>query len=322
MTFLSTWRLVLLVIPIALAVAYLFMLRRRQEVSARFTSVDLLASVAPKRTGWQRHIPWVALLAAVGVGAIAFAQPAWAMKVPKERATIMLTLDTSASMSSDDVSPTRLAAAQQAARNFVSQLPATLQVGLVTFDRNAKLALPPTTDRAALTSAIDAMAMGTGTATGSGLDLALQAIAGVPPAADGTKAPAAIVLMSDGTPTVGSGNLDPDQSVQESATRAKDAGVPVTTIAFGTDNGTVTVDGRTIPVPYDPAAMASIAEATGGSTFTAQTASELGSVYDEIGGSVGYDTQTVELTVAFAGLAFLLASLAAAAALLWNQRIA
>ena len=322
MTFLAGWRLLLLVVPIALLVAYVVRSRRRAGVAARFSSVDLLASVLPRRSGWQRHLPWAALIAAVAVGAVTLAQPALAMRTPKERATIMLTLDTSASLSADDVSPSRFAAAQQSARDFVLSLPATIQVGLVTFDRNARLAMPPTTDRAALLGAIDAMRMGTGTGTGSGIDLALDAIGGVPADAEGKRAPAAVVLMSDGSPTYGSGNLTPEESVVEASTRAKSEGIPITTIAFGTDDGTVVVQGETIPVPYDPVAMRAIAEATGGKTFTAESASELSEVYGEIGGSVGYDLQTVEITVAFAAIAFLLMALAAVAALVWSQQLA
>jgi len=322
MTFLSTWRLLLLVVPIALLIGYVFMLRRRKAAAARFSSVDLLATIVPKRSGWQRYLPWAALLTAVAVGVLAFAQPALAMRTPKERATIMLTLDTSASMLATDVSPTRLAAAQQSARAFVQSLPPTLQVGLVTFDRNAKLALPPTTDRAALLGAIDAMQVGSGTATGSGIDLSLQAIAGVPNDADGNRAPSAIVLMSDGTPTMGNGDVDPAASVKQATDRAKTAGIPITTIAFGTPDGVVSIKGEDIPVPYDPAAMEAIANDTGGKTFTAQSADQLASAYSEIGGSVGYDEQTVEVTAWFAGLALLLASLAAAAALWWGQQLA
>ena len=322
MTFLSAWRLLLLVVPIALAITYVVMMRRRSQVAARFSSVDLLASIVPKRSGWQRFLPWAALLTALAVGVLAFAQPAMTVRTPKERATIMLTLDTSASMAADDVSPTRLQAAQESARGFVKSLPPTLQVGLVTFDSNAQLDLAPTTDRAALLQAIDSMQLGGGTATGSGINLSLQAIAGVKPGADGKKAPAAIVLMSDGAPTVGDGDLSPEESVADATTKAKAAHVPVTTIAFGTADGTVTVGGETQAVPSDPAAMKAIAEATGGKSFTAESSSQLSSVYDEIGSSVGYDESTTEVTAWFAGAAFLLAALAAGFALRWGQQLA
>ena len=322
MSFLEPWRLLLLVVPVALAVMYVVVQARRDRTAVRFATTELLASVAPKRSGWQRHLPWLALLASVVVGALAFAQPAWAMKVPKDRAAVVLTLDTSASMTATDISPSRLAAAQASARAFVDGLPAGIQVGLVTFDENAALRVAPTTDREAVRAAIDSMTVGPGTATGAGLDTALAAVAGVPPAEDGTKVPAVVVLMSDGTPTVGSGSLSPEESVVEATERAKAAGVPVDTIAFGTPDGSVTVQGRTVPVPYDPEAMAAIAEATGGQTYTAEDGGQLGDVYDQIGRAVGYDVETVEVTAAFAGAAFLLAALCAAAALWWGPRLA
>lgn len=126
--------------------------------------------MAPKSSGWQRHLPWVALLSALVVGVLAFAQPALALYTPKERATVILTLDTSASMQADDVAPTRLAAAQDAARTFISELPSGLQVGLVTYDYSAALTQPPTTDRSALLRSIDTLELGEGTNTGAGRD--------------------------------------------------------------------------------------------------------------------------------------------------------
>ncbi len=322
MTFLSGWRLLLLVVPVALAVAYLLMARNRPRVAARFSSADLLASVAPKSSGWQRHLPWVALLSALVVGVLAFAQPALALYTPKERATVILTLDTSASMQADDVAPTRLAAAQDAARTFISELPSGLQVGLVTYDYSAALTQPPTTDRSALLRSIDTLELGEGTNTGAGLETALTAIENTKPDADGNRAPAAVVLMSDGRPTVGTGLLDPEESVSEATTRAQELGVPISTIAFGTDDGTVTIDGEKIPVPSDPQTLASIAQATGGEAFTAESATELGSVYDAIGSAVGYDEELVDVSAWAAGLALLFAALSAGFALIWTQQLA
>lgn len=322
MTFLSGLRLLLLVVPVALAVAYVLVARNRPRVAARFSSTDLLASVAPRRSGWQRHAPWIALLSALVVGVLAFAQPALAMYTPKERATVMLTLDTSASMQADDVAPSRLAAAQDAARAFITELPPGLQVGLVTFDYSAVLAQPPTTDRAALLRSIDTLKLGEGTNTGAGLETALTAIENVKPDADGNQAPAAVVLMSDGRPTVGTGLLGPEESVAQATDRAQQLGVPISTIAFGTDEGTVSISGERIPVPSDPETLAAIAQATGGEAFTAESAAELGSVYDAIGSAVGYDEELVDVSAWAAGLALLFAALAAVFALIWTQQLA
>ncbi|MGD9954702.1 MAG: VWA domain-containing protein [Candidatus Nanopelagicales bacterium] len=321
MTFLSAWRLVLLVAPLALLAAYLLVQRRRQVHVLRFTSLDLLDSVAPRRSGWQRHIPAAAVLGALVVLTLAFAQPAMAVRTPVDRATIMLVLDTSASMTATDVAPTRLAAAEARARAFVGELPDDVQVGIVTFNGGAALAVPPTKDRAQLLAGIDRLEVGGGTATADGIRTALDAIASVPRADGDQPAPAAIVLMSDGTPTIGTGFGDPLADAEQAASDARAAGVPVETIAFGTPDGTVDVEGRTVAVPVDAEAMARIAEASGGRTFTAETADQLGSVYDEIGRDLAYTEKTQDVSAQVAGAGLALALVAAASALVWTQRL-
>jgi Ca-activated chloride channel family protein len=321
MTFLSSWRLVFLVAPVLLALAYLVALRRRQKVAVRFTSLDLLASVAPRRPGWQRHVPAAAMLGALVVLTLAFAQPALAERTPKANATVMLTLDTSASMTSGDITPSRLEAAKVEARAFVNGLPKGLAVGLVSFDSTARVLSSPTDDRATVLAAIDALTVGGGTATGAGIDLALSTLGAQPLGSNGKPVPSAIVLMSDGSPTIGEGDLSPAESADNAAANARKAGVPIDTIAFGTADGTVTVQGRTVPVPFDPTTMARIAQEAGGKSFTAQSADELSSVYDQIGRDVGYDVHTKEITALVTGIALALAVMAAAAALFWTQRL-
>jgi len=321
MTFLAAWRLVLLVAPVALLVTYLLVQRRRQVHVLRFTSLDLLDSVAPKRSGWQRHIPAAAVLGALVVLTIAFAQPAMAVRTPVDRATIMLVLDTSASMTATDVAPSRLEAAEARARAFVDELPDDVQVGIVTFNGGASLAVPPTKDRARLLAGIDRLQVGGGTATSDGIRTALDAIASVPHEDGDSPAPAAIVLMSDGTPTIGSGFSDPLADAEQAASDARAAGVPVETIAFGTPDGTVVVEGREVAVPVDAEAMARIAEASGGRTFTAETADQLGSVYDEIGRDLAYTEETQDVSAQVAGAGLALALMAAASALVWTQRL-
>ena len=321
MTFLSQWRLVLLVGPALLLVAYLVVQRSRRRSIVRFTSVDLLSSVAPRRPGWQRHIPAAALLAAVTLLVVGFAQPARILRSPRQRATVMLTLDVSGSMVASDVSPTRLGAAKQAARAFASALPPGVQLGLVAFSSSASVLVSPTTDRSTVLGAIDGLQADGGTATGDALELALKAIQAVPPGADGKPAPAAIVLMSDGTPTIGHGDQSPTQAVNAATGAAKQDGVKISTIAFGTQAGAIQIQGRAVGVPSDPAAMAQIASDTGGKTFTAQTASELKSVYGQIGRAVGYDVHRHEITAWFTGFGLAMAMLAGLAALVWTERL-
>lgn len=321
MSFLSPWRLLLLVAPAALLVGYLLAQRRRRSLALRFSSVDLLASVLPKRAGWQRHAVAGTLIAAITVLVVGFAQPAATVRTPKSRATILLAFDVSGSMAATDVTPTRLAAAESAGRSFVQSLPKALQVGLVTFDSSARVVLPPTSDRSSVLAALAALSVGGGTATGDAITLSLNAATTLPPGADGKPAPATIVLLSDGTPTVGSGDQSPAESADSAAAKAKAAGVPVNTIAFGTQDGTVSVDGRTIPVPSDPAAMARIATESGGASFTARNVGQLKSVYARIGRVIGYDVHRREITAAFTGAGLAIALLAAVAGLVWLQRI-
>jgi len=321
MSFAASWRLVLLLGPVALLVAYLVVQGARRRTVVRFTSVDLLASVAPRRTGWQRHLPAAALLAALVLLVLGFAQPVRVERNPRQRATVILTLDTSGSMVANDVAPSRIGAAEVAARAFVNALPPGVNLGLISFSTAPTTLVAPTTDRAAALAAINQLQPGGGTATGDALQLALDAIAATPVAADGKAAPAAVVLMSDGSPTIGHGDQSPTQTVEAATLRARQAKVPIHTIAFGTQDGAIVARGQLIPVPSDPAAMAKIASDTGGRTFTAQTSNQLKSVYGLIGRAVGYDTHHHEITVWFTGAALLIAMVAGVSALIWNQRL-
>lgn len=321
MRFLSPWRLVFLLAPLALAVAYVIVQRSRRKTVLRFTSVDLLASVAPHRPGWQRHLGAAGLLAALVLLVVGFAQPTAVVRTPRQRATVILTLDVSGSMTADDVEPTRLVAAKGAARKFIDALPGGIQLGLVSFSSTASVVVTPTTDRDTMVRAVDNLHPGGGTATGAAIQLALDAAKAAPGGRDGKPAPAAIVLMSDGSPTLGVNGASPGQAVDDATAAAKKAKVRISTIAFGTDHGVVEVGGQVIPVPSDPDAMAQIAKATGGQTFTAKTAGQLRSVYKRIGRTVGYDVHRREITAWFTGFALALVVVAAVAALVWTQRI-
>ena len=233
----------------------------------------------------------------------------------------MLAIDTSGSMSATDVNPDRLAAAEDAARRFVDKLPSGLKVGLLSFDSQAQVLASPTLDHAVVLSAINNLHVHGGTATGEAIYQSLAAIAAQPRGANGKAPAAAIVLMSDGTPTIGRTGQTPQQTVAEATAAAKRAGVPVDSIAFGTPQGTVQVQGDVIPVPADPQAMADIASGSGGKSFTAVNGAQLNSVYDQIRKSVGYDTVPRDMTVWFMGLGLVLSVLTSGAALVWSQRL-
>jgi Ca-activated chloride channel family protein len=321
MNFDSPARLLLVVVPIVLLVAYLVAQRSRRKHALRFTSVDLLASVAPRRAGWQRHISALFLLLALLFLVVGFAEPTRTVKVPKERGAIMMAIDSSGSMAATDVAPTRLAAAIDAGKRFVDALPPGLEVGLIEYDDTARVRAIPTSERDSVKTALDALQSDGGTGTGLAIRTALDAIAALPPDASGARPAAAIVLMSDGTPTIGTDNESPEESAAAASEAAKEAGVPVATIAFGTDYGTIERDGQTIPVPADPEAMKQIADTTGGESFTAETVDQLDTVYEQIRKTVGYDSEERPITAWFTGIGLAIAALAAGAALIWVQRM-
>ena len=314
MTFLAGSRLVLLLAVAGLVVAYVVVQRRRPEYAVRFTNLDLLASVAPRRPGWRRHLPAAALALALGLLVTAFARPARSVKVPRERATVMMAIDVSLSMQATDVYPTRIDAAIQAASTFVDLLPPRLNLGLVTFAGTAQVMVSPTTDHELVKRSLQALELSERTAIGEAVLASLSAIETVPEEPGQPPAPGRVVLMSDGATTQGRPN-------EMAAVAAKEAGVPVSTIAFGTDSGVVWVEGAAIPVPVDRQALAELARSTGGRPFEAATESELERVYADIGSSVGFRSEKREISTWFVGFGLALALAAAAGSLVWTSRL-
>ena len=320
MTFLVPSRLWLLLGVLAVAVAYLLLQRRRTSYAVRFTELDLLASVAPRRPGWRRHVPAAAFLLMLLALTVGFARPQADTLVARERATVVVALDVSNSMSAVDVSPSRIAAAKDAAVQFISGLPGRLRVGLVAFDGTARLVAAPTEDHASVSAAVSQLVLGPGTAIGEAVHASLQTItddaaaeshAG---AGEVTPAPARIVLLSDGFTTLG-------RSPTLAAVEAKQAGVPVSTIAYGTPDGVVTIEGHTIGVPADVASLQALARDSGGTAYTAESRTELRSVYADIGSQVGTTTKRTEVTSWLVGLSLLAGAVSAVTALLWTPRL-
>ena len=314
MSFLSPERLWLLLAGAGLAVAYVVQARRRARYTVRFTELDLLASVAPRRPGWRRHVPAALLLLSLVALTVGFARPQAAVQVPRERATVVVALDTSLSMNATDVSPSRDTAARRAATRFVEDLPARYNVGLVSFSGSAAVVVAPTQDHAAVTSALQGLSLGSGTAIGEAVLAGLGSLKLVPGEQGVAAPPARLVLLSDGTNTVG-------RPLSTAVQAAKAAGVPVSTIAFGTQEGTVEVDGAQIPVPVDRVALRMLAQQTGGSAYTAESGDALSQVYDDIGSQVGTVKEQREVTARFTGLGLLLVAGAAALSLAWGLRI-
>jgi Ca-activated chloride channel homolog len=312
--FLEPWWLLGIAPVLALAAVYVWRQLRRRSYAVKFTNVDLLKSLAPRGLGYRRHLAAGAFLLTLATLACAMARPSTDAKQPLERATIMLAIDVSLSMQSTDVAPTRIAAAQQAAKEFVRQLPTGYNVGLVSFAKSANVLVSPTKDRASINQAIDSLQLAEATATGEAVFTCLSAIQSVP--ADGANGapPARVVLLSDGYRTAG-------RPVEDAASAAASANVPVSTIAFGTDEGTVRIQGQIQRVPVDRASLQKLAEMTKGHFYEAATLTELKQVYQDMGSSIGYKTVPREITQWYVGVALLFAFAAAGMSLLWTSRL-
>ena len=317
LTFLAPERFALLLVPLLLAVLYLVRQRRRQAYVVRFTDPDLIDAVAPRRPGLRRHVVAAVYLAATALIVVAAARPAMATEVANEP-TVVLAFDTSISMEATDVTPSRIVAAREAAHRFIEVVPAGVRVGLVAFDQTARVVIPPTTSKTVLDRAIDRLSLGQGTAIGeaifTSLDLLESDVLESDMPADAQDGAGSIVLMSDGDTTVGR----PDD---EAAREAQRRGVKVSTVAFGTDHGSVVVDFMTVPVPVDREALRDIAETTGGTVFEADSAEEIVSVFEDLGEGVGTRTEPREITDGLALAALVAAALAAVGSLAWFARI-
>ena len=323
MTFLEPGRLVLLALPLLAVVGYLIAMRRRERYAVRFTNLELLDKVAPESPGWRRHVPAVALLLGLVAMVVAVAKPATAVQVPRQQATVILTIDVSLSMEAADVDPTRIEAAREAARNFIELAPEDLRIGIVGFSGQAIPVLSPTTDRSVALLAIDRLELGEGTAIGEGIFAAVSLARATmdadrrvqqqqqEPADD---SPFAVVVLSDGETTVGRPDL-------EAADEAAAVDIPVSTISFGTSAGEVFIQGETIPVPVNEGALRDVAAATGGEFFEAATADELQAILDALGSEVALEEEQREVTDWFVGGGLLLTLLAAAGSLLWFSRM-
>ena len=320
----------LLLVPLA-AVGYWLLQRRPSHYPVRYSNLEVLAAVAGRRGGWKRHVPAALLLAAVAALAVAFARPTITVDAPDERASVVLVVDISGSMRAQDVQPSRLAAAKQAMLSFLSHSPKTLRVGIVAFSNEPQVVVTPTLDREQLRQGIDFLQPAFGTALGDAIarsvDLARTTTAtpgqgqGQGQAAtaqvkdDKGRALASILLLSDGFQT--RGLLSPGQGAE----RARSAGIPVFTVALGTEGGTIVDREQVIPVPPDRETLAAIAEYTGGEALDAETAGALKDVYQGLGSRVGRRQRPREVTSAFVAAGALLLVGAAGAGMLFAPRL-
>ena len=300
-------------------VLYLVSQRRRVKYAARFTNVDLLASVVTKSPKWRRHVPPVIYLLALSTLVLALGRPVVTSRIAQQQATVMLVIDVSGSMIATDVQPSRIAAAQDAARTFIDELPSSLRVGLIAFSTEARLLAPPTSDHNQVKSAVNSLSALGATAMGDAIELSISSTATIPGAKPAAKHPPTVVLLlSDGKNTVG---RDPLAAAED----ANQAGIHIFTVALGTPDGIALIPDnngvvQTIPVAPDPDTLRAVADKTGGRFFTAPTAQQLSSVYTNLGSQLGQVKKPHEVTAQFAGLAIVLLLIGGGLALAWFSR--
>lgn len=349
----------LLLVPLLIG-AYIWLLRRRKKAAMRYANLAIVKQAMGKSVGWRRHVPPALLLAALTVLIIAVARPAAVVELASSRATVILSMDVSGSMRARDVEPSRIVAAQEAAKAFIKNQPADVQIGIVAFASAAVLVQAPTIDREALYQAINGFDLRRGTAVGSGVLVALATIfpdqsfdldgsgdqrdqLGLPSfggerfgatgGADGLlgTAPAPVAKHMPVEPgsyqsavvillTDGATTTGPDPIA--AGRLAGDYGVKVFTVGFGSASGDV-VDfgGRSMRAQLDSATLQAIADATEGEYYEATSAADLAGVYDSLSTRLISEKKLTEIAFVFAGAGALLAMAAAALSMLWFGRI-
>lgn len=338
----------LAVVPLTVGL-YVWLLRRRKRQAVRYSGLGLVREALGRGPGWRRHLPPALLLAALALLLLATARPTMRLVLPSQQRMVVLAMDVSISMRATDVEPTRMAAAQAAAREFIEAQPPSTRIGLVSFAGSAALVQPPTFSKDDLLAAIDRFTFQRGTAVGSGILVSLQTIfpdldidmrtvdpltglrdsrQGVPlggaarpdkpappPSEPGSFKSAAIILLTDGQTTTG-----PDPLA--AAKLAADRGVRVFTVGVGTDKGEILVgEGWSVRVRLDEESLRHIAKLTGGEYYYAGTAGELKKVYQELGSRLTLERRETEVSAVFAGVGAALMVLGAALSLLWFHRV-
>lgn len=351
----------LLLVPLLIG-AYIWLLRRRKKAALRYANLAIVKQAMGKGIGWRRHVPPALLLAAITVLIVAVARPAAVVELASSRATVILSMDVSGSMRARDVEPSRIVAAQEAAKEFIRKQPPDVQVGIVAFASAAVLVQAPTIDREALYQAINSFDLRRGTAVGSGVLVALATIfpdqnfdldgsgnqrdqlglpsfggetLGAAGGADGllngaaTEPPAKHMPVEPGSYEsavvilLTDGATTTGPDPVAAGRLAGDYGVKVFTVGFGSASGDV-VDfgGRSMRAQLDATTLQAIADATEGEYYEATSAADLAGVYDSLSTRLISEKKLTEIAFIFAGAGALLAMAAAALSMLWFGRIA
>ncbi|OBI41469.1 VWA domain-containing protein, partial [Mycobacterium colombiense] len=267
-----------------------------------------------------RHLPIAVSLLCLALLTIALATPTHDMRIPRNRAVVMLVIDMSQSMRATDVEPNRLKAAEQAATQFAGQLTPGINLGLVGFAGTPYLLVPPTPQHQATIDALKKLDFADSTATGEAIFTALHAISATAVAGGDKPPPARIVLLSDGGENKPS-NPNAPQGAFTAARAAKAEGVQISTISFGTPYGTVDYEGATIPVPVDDQTLQKICEITDGQSFHADSLDSLKNVYSTLQRQIGYETVKGDASLAWMLLGAFVMAGAVLAGLLLNRRL-
>ncbi|GAB4567291.1 MAG: VWA domain-containing protein [Anaerolineales bacterium] len=332
-------------IPI-LIFGYILILRRRKPYTVRFSSLSLVREALPKRSSWKRHLPFALFLLAISSLIMAMMRPTSTVTLPSTNSTIILAIDVSRSMCSTDIAPNRLESAKAAALQFIQSQDSKTQIGIVVFAGFAAIAQPPTTDRALLEATIQNIATARRTAIGEGILMSINAISEIDDSVvspysslpvvalpAGEYVPAIIVLLTDGVTTSG---IDPLIAAQ----MAKDRGIRVYTIGFGTMNNTAPMNCNpyaSYSNPFDPFSgpffggggggfrreideetLKQVADMTGGTYHLAESSAELQKVFDNLPTQLFIVTETTEISVLFAAIAAFFIVLAILLSLRWN----
>ncbi|WP_369831874.1 VWA domain-containing protein, partial [Mycobacterium sp. E796] len=300
-------------IPLALLAVYVVVQARRRQRLRRFTEAEVPQS-------WWRHVPVAVALLSLFLLTVALATPTHDMRIPRNRACVVLIIDMSNSMRATDVEPNRLKAAEQAASQFASQLTPGINLGLVGFAGTPYLLVPPTPQHEATLEALKKLEFADGTATGEAIFTALHAVGAAAITGGDTPPPARIVLESDGAENV---PLDPNapQGAFTAARAAKAEEVQISTISFGTPYGTVEYEGATIPVPVDDQTLQEITKITDGQAFHADSLESLESVYSTLQRQIGYQTVKGDASLAWMLLGAVLLAGAVLAGEFLNRRL-